>query len=360
MTSRALVIGGTGPTGPGIVVGLLQRGYDVSVLHRGTHEVDLPPAVSHVHADPHFHQSLRDALAEQRSFDLVIASYGRLERICDVFAGRTARLIAVGGARAPLASSTDPAWGPLGPPASPRVDEEVLARAPDRPFSVKVAQAQRRLFRGHESEEFQATYVAYPAVYGPRQSRPQDWSVIRRVLDGRDHFLIADGGIKLETRGFVENLVHAVLLTVDHPAVSSGKKYIAGDSQTFSMRQRIEFICDYFGHEMQLIDAVYPMARPCHPFWRFNRDHQLRDISAMTSDLGYRDLVSPADAVSRTIEWLLRNQPDAAVEAGLGDPFQYAAEDRLIAALGAGSVSEQLVAEIYPLAGATHGYDHPK
>ena len=47
---RALVIGGTGPTGPFVVGGLLERGYDVTILHTGHHEIPeiLDPASSGV------------------------------------------------------------------------------------------------------------------------------------------------------------------------------------------------------------------------------------------------------------------------------------------------------------------------
>jgi len=37
---KALVIGGTGATGPFIIDGLLKRGYEVTVLHRGVHEAE--------------------------------------------------------------------------------------------------------------------------------------------------------------------------------------------------------------------------------------------------------------------------------------------------------------------------------
>jgi len=37
---KALVIGGSGPTGPHVLAGLLERGYDVAMLHRGVHEPD--------------------------------------------------------------------------------------------------------------------------------------------------------------------------------------------------------------------------------------------------------------------------------------------------------------------------------
>ena len=50
---RALVIGGTGPTGHFIVNGLRERGYRVAILHRGRHELpEIPDDVEHIHTDP--------------------------------------------------------------------------------------------------------------------------------------------------------------------------------------------------------------------------------------------------------------------------------------------------------------------
>ena len=47
---QALVIGGTGPTGPFIVNGLRERGYAVTILHTGKHEVpEIPQDVEHLH-----------------------------------------------------------------------------------------------------------------------------------------------------------------------------------------------------------------------------------------------------------------------------------------------------------------------
>ena len=48
--ATALVVGGTGPTGPHIVNGLLERGYQVAILHTGAHESDeIPASVEHIH-----------------------------------------------------------------------------------------------------------------------------------------------------------------------------------------------------------------------------------------------------------------------------------------------------------------------
>ena len=38
MSRRALVIGGTGPSGPHVVNGLVDRGFETAILHSGAHE----------------------------------------------------------------------------------------------------------------------------------------------------------------------------------------------------------------------------------------------------------------------------------------------------------------------------------
>src|ERR1700759_4500309 len=105
---RALVIGGTGPTGPHVIRDLHRRGFSVALLHAGHHEVDLDaPLAAHIHADPHFRETLEPALGGQ-TFDVVVAQYGRLRVIADVLRGRTERLIAIGSATGLYADEDDP------------------------------------------------------------------------------------------------------------------------------------------------------------------------------------------------------------------------------------------------------------
>ena len=71
---RILVIGGTGPTGPYIVNGLVERGHDVTIFHTGRHEVDsLPPesVVPHIHGDP-FDLDSTSACLDGQTFDVVL------------------------------------------------------------------------------------------------------------------------------------------------------------------------------------------------------------------------------------------------------------------------------------------------
>lgn len=58
---KALIVGGTGPSGPFLANGLIERGYQVTIFHRGTHEIpEIVPEVAHIHGDPHFRKTIRE------------------------------------------------------------------------------------------------------------------------------------------------------------------------------------------------------------------------------------------------------------------------------------------------------------
>jgi nucleoside-diphosphate-sugar epimerase len=354
---RALVIGGTGPTGPYIVDGLVDRGWEVTVLHSGQHEVDFKIEVEHLHADVHFREPLEAAIGI-RHWELVVAAYGRLRLAVDVLRDHTGRLVALGGG--PLAARDDPRWGPLGPAAN--LDEQGGLQEIDplhNKLAWQMAQAEQALFSAHRAGHFSATQICYPLVYGPRQPGATDWCVVRRVIDRRRHFVIADGGIKVEARAFAANAAHAVLLAIDRPEIAAGKKYLVSDDLHHTMRQRIEGIAAIMGHTFELVDMPWDLALPCHPLWRHTRDNRWRDTSLIRRELGYAAVVDPYSALRQSVQWLLDHRTHAAreIEQQLGDPFDYAREDALIRQwqtqrLRHGDVD-------YPLPTQAHIYRHP-
>lgn len=323
---RALVIGGTGATGPDVVAGLQARGFDVTILHGGQHEVEHRVPVHHIHCDPHFAEPLEANLADS-TFDLVVALYGRLRVVAKVLKGRTDRLIAIGGATRIFADDDDERWGALGKPAIFPDSEPVYARDIQRnKIGVRMAEAMETLFETHP----ESTYIGYSLNYGPRNPGPVDWCVIKRVLDGRQVIVVADGGLKLDSRVYTENAAAAVLLAVDKHDVAAGKRYTITDERQFTMTQRIQFIANYLGRDLQLIDMPYSHAWPCYPLWRHVPGHRLCRGDLIREELGYKDPVPPETALARTIDWLVANPPDKEVERQIADPFDYAAEDLLI------------------------------
>ncbi|GAA1857302.1 NAD(P)H-binding protein [Pseudonocardia ailaonensis] len=353
----ALVVGGTGPTGPIVVEGLLERGYDVTILHGGQHENPDVPEVPHIHADPHFAETLAPAAVEGRTFDLVAAQYGRLRVLVDVFRGRTAQLIAIGASTGMAAGPADPRWNRLGRPALLTEDRVIPAadEVSSTKFALRMAQAQDHLFAAHADGAFSATYLGYPVLYGPHQPGPQDWSIVRRALDGRRRLVIADGGLKLETRGYTRNVARSVLLAADSPDVAAGKSYIVCDPHTYTMTQRIALVAAVCGVEFELVDLPWEHARPAHPLWRYEQGHRLSDSGLIRRELGYTDELPVDEALAASVEWMLahpfeRGGPE---ENQLGDPFDYEGEDRVMAAASRPP-------EPYELPGYAHQYRHPK
>ena len=355
---KALVIGGTGPTGPYIVEGLLDRGYEVTIFHSGQHEVEFTRPVEHLHGDPHFRETMEETLGP-RTYDLVVFMYGRLRIAAEVLRGRTGRIVAVGGAGG-YASARDPRWGPLGQPLAPNEDG-VWQDDPDTDkFGYLLHLSEEKLLEAHRAGHYNATVVRPPNMYGPRQLAPEEWCIIRRVLDGRKRMIIADGGLKVEGRIYVENSAQAVLLAVDKPAESAGKRYNVRDAALHTMRQRIEYVAKILGHEFEFVDMPYALAKPCHPLWKHRQVHRVRDDSRIREELGYHDLVPAEEALPKAVRWLLDHQPKRGgeEEQQIGDPFDYDAEDALIAAWEEGKAKVEAISFSVPP--AAHPYRHPK
>jgi len=302
--TTALVVGGTGPTGPAIVRGLEARGHRVTIFHTGRHELDEVAHVEHIHGDPFSTDGVVAALGD-RTFDVVVACYGRLRTIAEVLSGRCSR----------------GRPGPTGEDA-PRSGED------DDGKSYRVARTEDRLFEHQPG----AIHLRYPFVYGPRQIAPLEWSIVRRALDGREAIIVPEAGLMAETRSYSENAAHVVLCAVDTPA-AGGRCFNVGDEESLTTAQRIALICEELGHEMEVVGMPTHLALPARPLMmQVEPGHRILDLSTTRDVLGYRDLVPARRAVGIAARWLADNplEPGGTQENVLEDPFDYAREDRLL------------------------------
>ncbi len=327
----ALLIGGTGPTGPPIVRGLLERGHEVAILHTGRHETsEIPDEVEHIHADPWDEAALRVVL-EGRDFDLLIAGYGRLRAIAEIAKGRCSHFISLGGGPAYLGYMNSAALSPVGMSVPSREDAPRVERETDDEKGYRIARTEDAVFSHHP----RAAHFRYPIVYGPRQPLPREWSIVRRILDGRRRIILPDGGLTLSHFGYADNLAHAVLLAVDQPEACAGRIYNCGDEDVLSLRQVVELIAEALDHPLEIVSIPYALAPPTRPLvmqpWT---THRVYDLGRLRADLGYRDRVPAREAIQRTARWLVENPPEKGgpEEIVLQDPFDYAAEDRLLSA----------------------------
>jgi nucleoside-diphosphate-sugar epimerase len=356
----ALVVGGTGPTGPDIVRGLLARGFDTAIFHSGTHEVPLPHSVKHIHGDAHFPETIAAALGDA-TFDVVVVQYGRLRHLIDHFRHRAGHVVAIGGSMSPLAGSGDSRWGDLGRPALVREQDRHLIDDPEcGRFGFRVAEASELLLAAGERGDFVATYIAYPSLFGPRQPGCVEWAIVRRLLDSRRRLILPDGGLRLESRGFVHNVSQAPLLAIDQPSRAAGRSYVVTDRDVFTMRQRVEYIARQFDIDVEIVDMPFDLATPAHPLYRIGPAHRVAQGEAIREELGYVDLFDAGTALRMTVQWLVgADRPEIEeLEEQLGDSFDYAFEDRLIewwiAALGAAPVTTKTTYRY------SHPYRHPR
>lgn len=325
---KALVIGGTGPTGPHIVKGLIKRGYEVAIFHRGTHEVALPQCVEHIHGDPHFVETLEQSL-RGRCFDLVVSMYGRLRHIAQVMKGKTSRFIGIGGL--PYAILMRGAQSPDGVPILIPETSPLFTDAEQNKFMYLMALSEQIVMEAHLQGYYEATIMRYPLIYGPRQLAPKEWCIMRRIMDGRRQIIIPDGGLRLERRAYAENAAHAVLLAVDKSDVSSGQIYNVGDEKILSVREWVQIIARTMGCEVELVSLPFELAEASRPYVE-SPHHLVMDITKIKAELGYEDVVPAEEAIRRTVSWYLENIPQRGgeIEQRLGDPFDYATEDWII------------------------------
>ena len=362
MTGSVLLIGGSGPTGPLIAAGLTRLGHKVTILHRGVHEVAETDGLEHIHADPHFAGPLRDAIAA-RTFDVVVATYGRLAAVAEVFGGRCGQLVAVTG------SPVYRGWfGPHHrPPLAMRVPtresdaaltESEAAESRQAAFQFKIRQAEDQVLERAASGEFSACLLRYPNIYGPRQVTPLEWRVVKRVLDGRAQMIVPENGLAIYTRWYAANASHAVMLAVARPEDADGQVFNGGDSDQYSLRQWLEMALDHLGSRMRLVSLPDDLAGPgraLNPLWGLST-HGYLDTRKLEQALGYQDRMPARLALAQTIDWYLEHPP---AQAGPGPEFDYAYEDRVISCYRrlAESVRHELDFQI-PL--ARHPYAHPR
>lgn len=329
---RALVIGGTGPTGPHVVAGLRARGHDVTIFHRGTHELPALAQAEHIHGDPHFVESIEAALAG-RGFDIAVAMYGRIRHLAPALAGRCDRFIAIGGV--PVYRGYFPRPGEPGLPIPVTEAHPVVRAAGDDPaltFSGRLTEAEDATFAAHPG----ATILRFPMIYGPNNARPHEWPVIRRVRDRRPHMIVPDGGGQIITRCAARNAAAFVLAAVDRPAAAAGQVYNCADPTAWSLRQWIEAIVTLLGAELELVaipgDIAVEAATTLLPLANTTATHCLLSTAKAERELGYQPVIEPLTALAEVLQWYDASPGrDFGASPAMADRFDYACEDALIA-----------------------------
>jgi nucleoside-diphosphate-sugar epimerase len=254
-----------------------------------------------------------------------------LRATCEVVRGKTGRFISIGGVPA-YRGYSNPSI--LMPPGLPVPVAENWTKSTDRSEDEKgyrVFRSEGVVFEHHPT----ATHFRYPLVYGPYQLVPREWCIVRRIRDRRPFIVLADDGLTLHHCGYAENIAHAVLLAVDKPELASGQVYNCADSEALTIRQVVDVVAAALGHRWDIVSMPYELAACARPLVAQPANtHRVFDLTKLKTELGYADVVPARAALARTAQWLMEHQPrpGGSEERNLQDPFDYAAEDRLVAA----------------------------
>jgi nucleoside-diphosphate-sugar epimerase len=362
----ALLVGGTAATGVAIAADLQARGYQVTIYHRGEHEVDDLHHLEHIHGDPHDPGAIDKDLAG-REWDITVATYGRIRHIAQALRGRTGQFVSISGM--PVVSLGH------GVPVTEAHPYETLEGAPAglKGLLPKIIETEQAVLACHAAGDFVATVVRYPYVYGPYSVVPMEWHVIRRILDQRRSWILQGAGLAISGRCAAPNAARVVGLALDKPEVAGGQVYHAADTRQFTQREWITMVADAMDYQFEFIDipsSVSPLGWSAVPMageytWARGADtrsgiqrHALVSNEKARIELGYEDVVEPAAWIRKTVAYWLANPPVIDGRAGrfLPAEFDYEAEDSLVAFWR--GVLAQAPSFGVPLL-KSHPYDHP-
>ena len=324
---RILFLGGTAFTGPHAVRELVDRGHDVTVFHRGEHELDLDlQQVRHVHGDlarwddhvEELRATRPDVVVDMRAY---VADEGR--RVLD-FKGIAKRAVVVSSVDVYRAfgRATRAEPGPLEP--VPLTEDSPLRTVVVDESYDKVAVEQV----AQSDADYPVTILRYPAVHGPGDPQHRVYGFIRRMDDARPTILLGETqAVWRWARGYAEDVAHALVLAAESDERAGGVYHVSWPT-ALELTDWVRRLAEIVGWDGRI--AVVPdAALPEHI--RFAevdfRQHYDLDTSRIRDELGYEEVVDERTALERTIEWERSKPPDEFT-------LDYDAEDAALASAG--------------------------
>ncbi|MER5310527.1 NAD-dependent epimerase/dehydratase family protein [Streptomyces sp. NPDC002773] len=338
---NAFVLGASGQVGRAAVRALVADGWEVTAASRGgARDERWPDEVRSVRLDRTEEGALAAGLGDGCDVLVDIVAYdGGHGRQLAGLADRIGSAVVVSSGAVyedERGRSFDTQDEPDGFPAYPvPVAEDWRTVAPgDTSYSTRKVALERELLA--MGDALPTTLLRAGAVHGPYCPGPRELWFVKRVLDGRPWRPLAYGGTSRFHPAHVDNLAELVRLAAAKP----GSRVLNGaDPEAPTVAEIGAAIDAVMGatSETVLIEGepegpvgLTPWASP-HPI--------VYDMAAAQRELGYRPVVSYADSLPETVEWLaghLAGREWREAFPGLAkygvDFFDYATEDAWLAA----------------------------
>ena len=240
---RILLIGGTGTISSAITRQLAAAGHDLWLLNRGTRRNEVPAGVTQVIADIDDEPTVLAKLGDAQ-FDAVCEFIGflpaQVERDIRLFRGRTRQYVYISSASAYNK-----------PAASHIITEGTTLANPYWQYSRNKIACEELLLKTYREDGFPITIVrpshtycerSVPvSVHGPKGS----WSVIKRMLEGKQVLLNGDGS-SLWTVTWNEDFARGFIGLLGNPKAVGEAFQIMSDEQ-LSWNQIYQCIANALG-----------------------------------------------------------------------------------------------------------------
>lgn len=287
----------------------------MTCLHRGVHRARLPKGVKEVLADrrdPLAFRNAVDCLDVETVVDMIAMNDTDVEALMYVLGRRIAHYVVISSYD--VYEAYEAAWFRRPYPHPLPISEDAPKAKVRFLYGKKVGYdkvlVEEAARRAAASYNVSLTIVRYPALYGPGDTTPREWYYVRQALDRRPVVIAPCGGQALFSRGYVENMAHAVRLAIEKPPPRE-RVLNAADTGQFTVRQIIEAVAAFLDHRWEVIDLPDELLPPHQPSQAFPysmdpyhiRPHLLLDTTRLRADLGYDDVVSPVAALEATVRW---------------------------------------------------------
>jgi len=245
---RALVIGGTLFIGRALVRRLLARGDHVTILHRGSHN----PFADQT-ADIRCDRNDADAIAAKLSgggFDVVYDNVYDWQRGTTAEHVKAAALAVAPGLRRYVFTSSVAAYGD----GLDHSEDDALAPAGHPEDYVRnKAETERMLLGLHSDDDFPATTLRPPYVYGPENPFYREAFFWDRLLAGRPILLPGDGE-RLMQFVLADDIARAAILAADTD-VASGRAYNIAHDAPVTQRALVEALAAAASTRAELVSV---------------------------------------------------------------------------------------------------------
>jgi nucleoside-diphosphate-sugar epimerase len=323
---KILILGGTSLTGPFTTRYLLEQGHQVTIFHRGKHQVDLSPAVKRIIGE---RRKLNEFISEFKQctpdviLDMLAFTRQDAEMLMRVFKGIAKRVVV------PSSIDVYRVFGRLHGTEPGPVDPIPLAEeAPLREkLSIHHEEYEKRWVEQvvMGDPDLPGTILRYPMIYGPNDGG-RTFDLVKPMMDNRPVILLDEKVARWRwSRGYVENVAWATVLAVTHEQAKN-RIYNVAEPEGLSYLEWTQRVTHAGGWTGRLV--VLPHGRL--DIGSGNYDHHwVVDTTRIRAELGFIEVVPQEEALRRTVEWQRANPPEKY------DPkeFDYATEDTILAEL---------------------------